>query len=258
MDEGTLVARGQAGGAPAEARPGVSPAPAPAPMAGRHAAMRRRWDALHAVGRYCPRIPDDLLVRWTFRHLGDRGAHPRVLDLGCGAGRNALFLAREGFETWGVDLSAAAIAETRRRAAAEGLEVRAEVASIEAIAFPDAFFDAVVSYGVLCYAPLDDVARAIERVAEVLVPGGRFFCMTRADGDWRRGFGEPAGPCRWRLRGLESTPAEAEEGMEMTLLDEGTLRELLAPFSRIELDRRRLTWFGGTYLDDDWLVSAVR
>ena len=49
-----------------------------------------------------------------------------VLDLGCGAGRVALHLAREGREVWALDLQEELIATLRERAADEGLEVRAE------------------------------------------------------------------------------------------------------------------------------------
>jgi len=41
----------------------------------------------------------------------------RVLDAGCGAGRNLAFLLREGFDVWGVDESADAVEQTRRLAA---------------------------------------------------------------------------------------------------------------------------------------------
>lgn len=216
----------------------------------------RAWDALHENERFQPRYPDDLMVRWTLSHHPDRSARRRAVDIGCGAGRNAIFLASEGFDTVALDLSAEGVAVTRERARRAGLDIEARVAPAHRLELPPRAFQAAVSYGVLCYAPIDEIAQALVGIAECLEPGGRFFCMTRSDGDWRRRHGQPTGPCRLRLEGLEGTPAAAEEGMEMTLLDEASLRDLFSPFAEVQVDRRTLSWWGGAFVDDDWIVSA--
>ena len=59
-----------------------------------------------------------------------------ALDLACGAGRNALWLAEQGWNVTAVDGSAAAIAILRERAAARGLNVDARVADLERDEFP--------------------------------------------------------------------------------------------------------------------------
>ncbi len=217
----------------------------------------RHWDELHAVPRYCPRYPDDILVRWCLRSFPER-TDRRILDVGCGAGRNALFLAREGFEAHAVDHSKVGVEETARRARDEGLEVHTQICGADEFEARDGFFAGAVCYGVYCYLPVERIARSIERVARALEPGGRFFCMTRTERDWRQQKGVPVGRCRYQLEGLAGTPAAAEDGLEMTLLDEPTLRELFAPFASVELDRRTLTWWDRSYTDDDWLISARR
>jgi 2-polyprenyl-3-methyl-5-hydroxy-6-metoxy-1,4-benzoquinol methylase len=57
-------------------------------------------------------------------------AGSRVLDVGCGQGRDALFIARLGHHVHGVDLSPSGIADLQQDAAAEGLPIEAEVADI--------------------------------------------------------------------------------------------------------------------------------
>jgi tellurite methyltransferase len=64
----------------------------------------------------------------------DRPRH--ALDLACGAGRNALWLAKQGWRVTAVDGSAAAIAILRERAAARGLNVDARVADLAGDEFP--------------------------------------------------------------------------------------------------------------------------
>jgi SAM-dependent methyltransferase len=65
--------------------------------------------------------PDESLVSYLERGLVTPG---RALDLGCGPGRNALFLAASGFDVDAVDLSPTAIAWAEERAQREGAEVR--------------------------------------------------------------------------------------------------------------------------------------
>ena len=63
-----------------------------------------------------------------FNAFGRQGAS--VLDVGCGQGRDALFIARLGHFVQAIDLSPAGISDLRKDAAAEGLKIDAEVADI--------------------------------------------------------------------------------------------------------------------------------
>jgi SAM-dependent methyltransferase len=78
---------------------------------------------------------------------------PRAIDLGCGAGANAVFLAQHGFEVTGVDFSSVALGKARAAAAAAGVADRCQLveadltaASIPGVRGP---FDLVVDYGTL-------------------------------------------------------------------------------------------------------------
>lgn len=103
----------------------------------------------------------------------------RVLDAGCGAGRNLVFLLREGFDVWGVDESADAIAQVRQLAARLAPRLPADrfrVEQVEAMSLPDASVDVVISSAVLHFAR--DDAHWLQMVREmwrVLAPGGILF-----------------------------------------------------------------------------------
>ncbi len=96
----------------------------------------------------------------------------RVLDLGCGQGRDALPAARHGHEVVGVDVSRVGIAQMLAAGAAEGLCIEGYVADVVEFE-PEGDFDAVVLDRVLHMLP-DDTSRlrVLETVAEVTVPGG--------------------------------------------------------------------------------------
>ncbi len=78
-----------------------------------------------------------------------RIAPGRAIDLGCGAGANAVFLARHGFDVTGVDFSQAAIEVARRRAAKAGVRVTFVLDDLTRLRQVSGTFDFLLDYGVL-------------------------------------------------------------------------------------------------------------
>jgi len=103
----------------------------------------------------------------------------KVLDAGCGAGRNLVFLMRAGFDLWGVDESTEAIARVRHAAAsiAPRLEPdRFRVEHVEAMSLADGSMDVVISSAVLHFARDERHWRAmVDEMWRVLTPGGILF-----------------------------------------------------------------------------------
>jgi tellurite methyltransferase len=104
----------------------------------------------------------------------------RVLDAGCGFGRNLIYLLSQGYEVFGVDQNAKSVQDVRRLAETLAPNLppdnfRAE--AIESMSFPGAFVDVVISSAVLHFARTDDQFRAmLEGTWRVLKPGGLLFC----------------------------------------------------------------------------------
>ena len=97
----------------------------------------------------------------------------RIFDAGCGYGRNLAYFLREGYEVFGVDEDPQAIEAVRQLSAADNFRIEA----VEAMSFPDAFADVVLSSAVLHFARDDDQFEAMLRGTwRVLKPGGLFFC----------------------------------------------------------------------------------
>jgi len=104
----------------------------------------------------------------------------RILDAGCGSGRNLVYLLRAGYEVFGADSNGNAVGETRRLAASLAPALPAgnfRVEALDSMSFPDAFADVVLSSAVLHFAGDDDHFGATLRGTwRVLKPGGLFFC----------------------------------------------------------------------------------
>ena len=105
---------------------------------------------------------------------------PRVLDAGCGSGRNLVYFLRTGHEVWGVDPNSAAIAGARALAAALRPDLPPEnfaTDPIEECSFKEQSFDVVLLNAVLHFATdpahFEEMLRGAWRF---LAPGGLFFC----------------------------------------------------------------------------------
>ncbi len=143
----------------------------------------------------------------------------RIVDAGCGSGRNLVYLLRNGYDIFGVDEDARAIASVRdivRQLAAglPGTNFRHE--PVEHMSFPDAFADVVLSSAVLHFAKdeeqFDGMVREMWRV---LKPGGLLFCRLASD----IGMETRMQPVRGRRHLLP-------DGSERYLVDEQLLLDL--------------------------------
>lgn len=103
----------------------------------------------------------------------------RVLDAGCGTGRNLVYLMREGFEVWGVDESADAIEQVRKLAAKLAPRLssdRFSAGSMEKLPYADASMEVVISSAVLHFARDERQWTAmVDEMWRVLASGGVFF-----------------------------------------------------------------------------------
>ena len=100
------------------------------------------------------------------------GSRLRVLDLGCGQGRDALMIARRGHEVVGIDLSEIGIAQLQEDARAEGLAIDACVADVESFRTRRKF-DVVLLDRVLHLLPSGEARdRCLERALRATRCGG--------------------------------------------------------------------------------------
>lgn len=106
----------------------------------------------------------------------------RVLDAGCGGGRNAIAMAWCGAEVVGVDLSASGLEDARKRA--RGLSsISFQETSLLDLPFASADFEMAWCAGVLQHTV--DPARVLDELARVLKPGGLLYLLVYATGGMR-------------------------------------------------------------------------
>ena len=104
----------------------------------------------------------------------------RVIDVAAGTGTFSLMAARAGAEVLATDFAAGMVARVRERTAAEGMtRITAEVMDGQALAVPDASFDAGVSVLGLIFFP--DIHKGLTELRRVLRPGGRAAVVCWSD-----------------------------------------------------------------------------
>ena len=142
------------------------------------------WDERYAAGEYVWTVT---VNRFVEEHLRDLPPG-RAVDLGAGEGRNAVWLARQGWDVTAVDFSAAGLEKGRRLAADHGVAVTFVEADATTWA-PDEPVDLVV----LAYLQLPGPARrtVLEHAATWLRPGGRVFVIAHDQRNVAEGHGGP-------------------------------------------------------------------
>jgi cyclopropane fatty-acyl-phospholipid synthase-like methyltransferase len=113
----------------------------------------------------------------------------RALDLGCGYGRAAIYLAQHGWQVDGVDFVALAVEEARRRARAAGVEVAFHHGSVTDLSFLQPPYDLAVDVGCGHNLGSDGWKLYHAELRRLLRPGGLFllFSHVRRDGEEAEG-----------------------------------------------------------------------
>jgi SAM-dependent methyltransferase len=143
----------------------------------------------------------------------------RILDTGCGAGRNLVYLLREGYEVFAADSDAHAVDSVRslaRRLAPALPESNFRVEAVENMSFEDACVDVVISNAVLHFARDDAHFQSMLHGSwRALKPGGLFFCR----------LGSSIG-METRIEHIQGRRYKSPDGSERYLVDEALLGSL--------------------------------
>ena len=163
---------------------------------------------------------------------GNIAAGMRVLDAGCGYGRNLVHLLREGCEIFALDADAQAIDHVRQLSASlsTGLpQENFQIGYIEQMPFPDDFVDVVLCNSVLHFARDEDHFRAqLAELWRVLRPGAMFFARlgSRIGMDFER---------------LRAGIFRVGDGSEWFLVDEEMLLDLTEELNATLVDPLKTT-----------------
>ncbi|MFC2136516.1 methyltransferase domain-containing protein [Bacteroidota bacterium] len=147
---------------------------------------KKSWDPVwekifssQSWGKY----PPEELVIFISRHYGKElnKKEIKILDLGCGTGAATWFIAREGYDAYGVDASETGIKIAKERLKSENLNATFTVQDFIDLDYPDNYFDCVVDVMALLANNLDNLQIIMKEINRVIKSDGRMFSMLFSD-----------------------------------------------------------------------------
>jgi 2-polyprenyl-6-hydroxyphenyl methylase/3-demethylubiquinone-9 3-methyltransferase len=138
------------------------------------------WSSANTVAGFSQSAPNDVLMRYAAAEL-PRAKTALLLDIGCGAARNAAPLAAMGWRVLGVDLSWPMLRAAAERARAENVDARVSfaLAPMDALPVRDRSMDVAVAHGIWNLAEsAGQFRKALQEAARALRPGAGLFVFT--------------------------------------------------------------------------------
>jgi tellurite methyltransferase len=169
----------------------------------------------------------------------------RLLDAGCGGGRNLVYALRAGYDVFGCDADGASIETVRRLAASMAPHLPPDnfrVEPVEHMSFPDGHADIVIASAVLHFASDDTQFRAmVNECWRVLKPGGLLFTRLASSIGTEHLVRQIAGRRFWLADGSERYLVDAPLLEALTLELGGTLVDPLKT-TVVQNQRSMTTW----------------
>lgn len=215
------------------------------------------WEKIFSEREGWGRYPPEELVRFIAHsyYAEPERSQVKILEIGCGPGGGpSWFIAREGFDYYGVDGSVTAIVKAQQYFKSERLYGNFVEVDLLNLPWIDNHFDCVVDVACLQCNSEVETSDILTEVRRVLKAGGRHFSMTLGAGSWGEGLGET----------IDSTTYIAVSegpfsGMGKTrFADHGSLISLYSQFKKLELNCSDRTLENGSRNIRNWIVTCEK
>ena len=186
------------------------------------------WDIdLHD---YWKRISDEFLpvaLRWKEKKLH------RVLDLGCGIGRNALYLASCDFDVFAFDLSESGLRQVAEEAEKNKYDIKIKQGDMLNLPYHDGYFDCILAFHSIYHTDYLGLRRVVSEIKRVLKKDGEIFITlnSKENDAWTSSNHEKVD--QYTLLQDETT----EENVPHTYLSYQEVLELIADFETLKIQQ---------------------
>jgi ubiquinone/menaquinone biosynthesis C-methylase UbiE len=206
------------------------------------------WNQILREKRYSKEEPDESVV--NFVSLLKKGNKKlRVLDLGCGAGRHQVYMASQGIETHGIDLSETGLNLTKERLKQQKLESHLIKCDMNSLPYVSFCFDAVISLHTIYHQRLKGIQKVISEIRRVLKTEGFLLVNFLSKRTYSYGKG---------VEIEEDTFIEqegAEKGVIHHFADEEEVKRLFSSFKIVDL--KLIEWKVDDKLSSRWMLIAM-
>jgi len=217
-----------------------------------------KWDAIYAQQGFRGKYPDEAVVRFIagkfFKLPAQERGKIRILDLGCGPGRHVIFLAKEGFSTFGIEGSPEAVALCKEKLAEERLTAEVRVGDFIQLPYADGFFDAVIDCASIQHNRSAEITGILKEIKRTLKKDGELFSMVRTDTDYAYGKGTQIEPGTF----TDYTSLDLNNVGQVHFFSERELAGFFSLFRAMSYEYTERTIEQRTKSIKHWLVRAVK
>jgi ubiquinone/menaquinone biosynthesis C-methylase UbiE len=148
-----------------------------------------KWEQIHS-NRSWGKYPNEEFVRFIGRNYFKRSFTDRkklkILEIGCGQGANLWFLAKEGFDVYGIDISPSAIEKAKEILEKEWniKSVKLDVQDMKNLKFNDETFDVVFDIFSIAYANYLEIENIYKKIFKILKNNGKFWSFNPSECDF--------------------------------------------------------------------------
>lgn len=129
------------------------------------------WDKILRKKWYSQEKPDKLVITF-FDSLKKENEKLCVFDLGCGAGRNLVYMASQEFEAYGMDTSETGLNLTKKRLEKRNLDAHVVKGDMRWLPYKNACFNVVVCLFTIYHQKLEGIQTTISEIQRVLKKKG--------------------------------------------------------------------------------------
>jgi cyclopropane fatty-acyl-phospholipid synthase-like methyltransferase len=180
------------------------------------------------------------------------------LEVGCGQGANLWFLAKEGFDVYGVDISPSAIKKTDENLKENwNIEnVTLDVQNIVNLNFGKTKFDVIIDIGTIVCLPYKDHSNIYDKIYHLLKDGGKFWGFQLAEGTWGQSSGKTVD--YKTVENIKEGPLVGK-GTVCMISDDDVLTLLKnAGFKNIDIEKYTRTYENQTKKVVDWIIECTK
>jgi ubiquinone/menaquinone biosynthesis C-methylase UbiE len=172
-----------------------------------------------------------------------------VLDIGCGAGRHLIYMAKQGFEVHGIDISETGLDATKWRLKKQNLEAQIIKCHMNFLPYTDSRFDAVICLHTIYHQKFKGIQETISEIHRILKKKGYFLINFLSKRTYSYGRGEK----------VEKDTFIEQEGTEKGVIhhftDEAEIRQLFKEFHIIKMKLWEKEIEGK--LSSRWILTAT-
>lgn len=212
------------------------------------------WNKLYAQGRR-GKYPNEMLIRFINSRFKEDRQQSKILDLGFGTGRHLVYLAEEGFLTYGIEYSANGVEIAKEWLKQRKLKASLLAGSFTQLPFDDQEFDAVIDIASMQHNIQEDVKAIVAQVHRVLKPGGYFFSYykNKYDSLFKESKKSEGG-----ILSVSGKAPKMDTFSVLTFMSAKEVSRLFSNFENVSIEKDEWTFEGMKKKVSHWVIIAQK